>query len=117
MPEEQSLATALPKDVKEESYAAPVDDFPSQASSRSRRIRRACFWLAILAVVVGGIAFGIRRRARAAPDMHYETAVADRGTIAAKVTATGSLSALLTVQVGSQVSGRVQELFVDFNSQ
>ena len=40
----------------------------------------------------------------------------DRGTIAAKVTATGNLSALLTVQVGSQVSGRVQELYVDYNS-
>jgi HlyD family secretion protein len=32
------------------------------------------------------------------------------------VTATGTLSALVTVQVGSQVSGRVQQLFVDFNS-
>ncbi|MGV2481254.1 UNVERIFIED_CONTAM: biotin/lipoyl-binding protein, partial [Salmonella enterica subsp. enterica serovar Weltevreden] len=35
----------------------------------------------------------------------------------ARVTATGTLSALVTVQVGSQVSGRIQELNVDFNSQ
>jgi HlyD family secretion protein len=35
----------------------------------------------------------------------------------AKVTATGTLSALVTVQVGSQVSGRVQALYADFNSQ
>ena len=48
--------------------------------------------------------------------MAFETTPADRGTVAAKVTATGNLSALLTVQVGSQVSGRVQELFVDYNS-
>jgi len=40
----------------------------------------------------------------------------DRGRIVARVTATGTLSALVTVQVGSQVSGRVQQLFVDFNS-
>ncbi len=68
-------------------------------------------------LIVGGVSLFILRRARAVPDMHYETANADRGTIAAKITATGSLSALLTVQVGSQVSGRVQELFADYNSQ
>jgi len=46
----------------------------------------------------------------------FETASVDRGRIVARVTATGTLSALVTVQVGSQVSGRIQELFVDFNS-
>jgi HlyD family secretion protein len=46
----------------------------------------------------------------------YRTVKPDRGTIAAKVTATGTLSALVTVDVGSQVSGRIQEIFVDFNS-
>jgi HlyD family secretion protein len=50
------------------------------------------------------------------PQVNCETANADRGPITIKVTATGNLSALLTVQVGSQVSGRVQQLFVDYNS-
>ncbi|HLL54883.1 MAG TPA: efflux RND transporter periplasmic adaptor subunit, partial [Myxococcaceae bacterium] len=45
-----------------------------------------------------------------------ETAKVERGRIAARVTATGTLSALVTVQVGSQVSGRIQSLEVDFNS-
>jgi HlyD family secretion protein len=40
----------------------------------------------------------------------------DRGRIVARVTATGTLSALVTVQVGSQVSGRIQALYADFNS-
>lgn len=40
----------------------------------------------------------------------------DRGRIVARVTATGTLSALVTVQVGSQVSGRIQQLLVDYNS-
>ena len=40
----------------------------------------------------------------------------DRGRIVARVTATGTLSALVTVQVGSQVSGRIAEIYVDFNS-
>lgn len=46
----------------------------------------------------------------------FETAVAARGPIGARVTATGTLSPLVEVQVGSQVSGRIQELRVDFNS-
>jgi HlyD family secretion protein len=47
---------------------------------------------------------------------HLERATVDRGTITGKVTATGSLSALVTVQVGSQVSGRIQDLGADFGS-
>jgi len=45
----------------------------------------------------------------------FETAAVARGPIAARVTATGTLSPLVEVQVGSQVSGRIQELLVDFN--
>jgi HlyD family secretion protein len=54
------------------------------------------------------------RRSKTA--IQWDTANVDRGRIVARVTATGTLSALVTVQVGSQVSGRIQQLFVDFNS-
>jgi HlyD family secretion protein len=47
--------------------------------------------------------------------LKFETLAVDRGTITSKVTATGTLSALVTVQIGSQVSGRIAELHVDFN--
>ncbi|MGQ0504595.1 MAG: efflux RND transporter periplasmic adaptor subunit [Myxococcaceae bacterium] len=66
-----------------------------------------------LAVAVAGAM--IFRRETVAP-VRYTTAKADRGRVVAKVTATGTLSALVTVQVGSQVSGRVSELHADFNS-
>jgi HlyD family secretion protein len=46
----------------------------------------------------------------------YQTSAIDRGPIVAKVTASGTLSALVTVQVGSQVSGRIREILADFNS-
>jgi len=49
--------------------------------------------------------------------VQWETAPVDRGRVVARVTATGTLSALVTVQVGSQVSGRIQQLFVDYNSE
>ena len=47
----------------------------------------------------------------------YDTYAVDRGTVVAKITATGRLSALVTVQVGSQVSGRIRELHADFNAE
>jgi len=43
-----------------------------------------------------------------------EKARVERGDVTGRVTATGSLSALVTVQVGSQVSGRISELYADF---
>jgi HlyD family secretion protein len=56
----------------------------------------------------------VRAAARGAP--RYDTVAVDRGPNVAKVTATGTLSALVTVQVGTQVSGRIKQIFVDFNS-
>lgn len=46
----------------------------------------------------------------------YRTAPAEKGPITETVTATGNLNAVTTVQVGSQVSGAIQEILVDFNS-
>ncbi len=51
-------------------------------------------------------------------DEEYEffTASVARGTIQNTVSATGTVEAVLTVQVGSQVSGQIQTLYADFNS-
>ncbi|HYL10138.1 MAG TPA: efflux RND transporter periplasmic adaptor subunit [Candidatus Acidoferrales bacterium] len=46
----------------------------------------------------------------------YYTAKVDKGDISQVVSATGTINAVITVQVGSQVSGNVDKLFVDFNS-
>jgi HlyD family secretion protein len=46
----------------------------------------------------------------------FETAMAKTGSIINSVTATGTLQATTTVQVGTQVSGVIRELYVDFNS-
>ena len=73
--------------------------------------------LALVVLIGGGIGFWMWRRSVAASaGPRYDTVAVDRGAIAAKVTATGTLSALVTVQVGSQVSGRIAEILVDFNS-
>lgn len=48
--------------------------------------------------------------------MQYITQSADRGDIRATVSATGTVNAVTTVLVGTQVSGTIKQLFVDFNS-
>ena len=52
---------------------------------------------------------------RAEP-VHYKTASVDRGPITSVVTATGTVNPVVSVQVGSQVSGKIAKLFADFNS-
>ncbi len=91
-----------------------MSDF--EVRPRTRGVGRTVLWLLIVAAICGAATLLYFRRAHAAPNVAFETTPADRGTVAAKVTATGNLSALLTVQVGSQVSGRVLELLVDYNS-
>ncbi len=80
--------------------------------------RRAVPWLVAVALASGSAAGYVAwQRKKSAAQPAYRTVKPTRGDVAAKVTATGTLSARVTVQVGSQVSGRVQELFADFNSQ
>jgi HlyD family secretion protein len=47
----------------------------------------------------------------------YETGQLDRGIVEKSISSTGSVAALVTVDVGSQISGQIAELKVDFNSQ
>jgi HlyD family secretion protein len=71
-----------------------------------------------LVVIVGllVIAFVVRQfRNNGTAD--YQTATVTRGPITQAVTATGTLNPVVNVQVGSQVSGNISKLFVDFNSQ
>jgi len=71
--------------------------------------------LAIIAVIavlgLGGWAY-LRGQNR----VEYRTAKVERGDIEATISATGNPNAVVTVQVGSQVSGNIKELHADFNT-
>ncbi len=72
--------------------------------------------LVFMALVVGGGVWGylfVQRRGTSPP---YRFARVERGPLTAAVSATGNLNAVITVQVGSQVSGQIKQLFADFNS-
>jgi len=72
--------------------------------------------LVALAVGAGLVASGKSGLGSRAARYHFEKARVERGDLTGRVTATGTLSALVTVQVGSQVSGRIAELCADFGS-
>lgn len=72
----------------------------------------------VLAVLGGGAYAYVRyEKASATADIQWKTTPATKSRIVGKVTATGTLSAVVTVQVGAQVSGRISALMVDFNSE
>jgi len=72
-------------------------------------------WLVLVAIaLVAGllVTLGMSR----APKQQYFTSKVQRGTINDMVQATGTINAVKTVQVGSQVSGTISKLSADFNS-
>ncbi|MBQ7593807.1 MAG: efflux RND transporter periplasmic adaptor subunit [Synergistaceae bacterium] len=72
----------------------------------------------ILLAIIFGIGFGVYKYVTRDKTVKYSftTAEVTRGDIVSTVTATGELSAVDVVDVGTQVSGRIEEIYVDFNS-
>jgi HlyD family secretion protein len=71
----------------------------------------------MLALVAGGTIFLVLEKpwAKGETPITFQTVTVGKGSIAAQVTANGTLSARGTVLVGAQVSGRVTEIHADFN--
>ena len=72
-------------------------------------------YLLILLVLTGGTIYYVYSRNKVQL-FSWRNAKVEKGDIAVIVTATGSINAVTTVQVGTQVSGTISKLFVDFNS-
>lgn len=73
---------------------------------------------AALGLTAAGIGYWtLRPTGGAANDTPYRTAAIDRGRITASVRATGTLTPMTTVVVGSQLSGQIVEILADYNSQ
>jgi HlyD family secretion protein len=100
---------------------AEVSLAPTQ--TRTAPLRKSRVWRTLRWVVVGLVAVALAlvgwryAHAPSVPVVRYQSAPVDHGALAAKVTASGTVSAIVTVQVGSQVSGRIQAWYADFSSQ
>ena len=77
---------------------------------------RRLIWLLLIAAIIAVVVVLVLKRRGAVEESAYRTSPVDRGDITMTVTATGSLSAVTTVQVGSQVSGIIRALYADFNT-
>ena len=78
--------------------------------------RKRIILLIIVLLVLAGTGYGFRLWNQGAKESPYISVAVEKGNITQVVTATGTLSAVITVQVGSQVSGAIDKLFADFNS-
>jgi HlyD family secretion protein len=77
--------------------------------------RRSLILIGVVLLVAGaGVAYALLGSLRPAPGYRY--AEVERGTITAAVSATGTLTPVVSVQVGSQISGQIKELYADYNS-
>lgn len=98
--------------------ASTVTAPKSENGRGGRHVARRLFKYGVASLLaIGVVVVAVRmQRAPQASRFQLDAAKVDRGEIHAKVTANGALSALVTVNVGSQVSGRVQTLLVDYGS-
>lgn len=83
------------------------------AKRRLLRIPRFVLWLAGVLIVAAILLILLNR---GGAKNSYTFAVVDRGTIESTVMTSGNLNAVITVQVGSQVSGNIIALYADFNT-
>jgi HlyD family secretion protein len=79
-------------------------------------MRRKLLLTAVLLLLGASVTTGYMYYNGRQTPVHYLTAHVEQGRIATTVNATGTLNAVVTVQVGSQVSGIINRLLVDYNS-
>jgi HlyD family secretion protein len=105
---------ALPDHATASQSATVTDTRAASIVNPLRSRRRVVVIGAIAAAIVAALAYWWTHRA-AAPD--YLTAEVSRGAVMRTVTASGTVNPVTTVQVGTYVSGVIQELHCDFNTE
>lgn len=88
---------------------------PPRPAKRRLRLPKAG-WIALTLLVVAALGFaGWQAMKPKAPKDPYRTAAVETGAITKAVSASGTLEALVTVEVGSQISGQIIKVMADFN--
>src|SRR3989475_6810315 len=82
------------------------------------RLMKPPAWVIVSALLLAGMGTGgyVYWNGDQKALVRYKTAKIERGTVTQAVTATGTINPVITVQVGSQVSGIIKRLYADFNS-
>lgn len=80
---------------------------------RSKKFKAAALFLIIAAAAGGGLYWQFGRK----ETVRYKSVPVARGSLLSKIQATGTLNPVETVDVGTQISGTIKELFFDYNSE
>ena len=95
---------------------ADLPEIGALSAPKAPRAFRFPGWIAAAILLLATAAGAIFLRMTAPRKSPYLTARIDRGDIESTVTTSGTLNAVTTVQVGSQVSGNIVALYADFNT-
>lgn len=80
-----------------------------------KRIGRMVVGVTVIAALVGGGYWYTKQRSAQSPAQRYKLATLEKGEVTQTVSANGTLNPVVLVSVGTQVSGTVKKLYVDFN--
>lgn len=93
----------------------PLNTHASPADGRKKIVTHGLMVALPLLLVVGGISWWLMQGKGDA--VSYKTAKIERGNLQATVSASGAVNPVTQVSVGTQISGQIKELYVDFNSE
>ena len=102
---ESDSSLQVTRGPKRRKLQSPARVYKRSGLLQPKHKRRIIGGLAVVAVAGGALLAWRLIWKKGEGAVEYETAVAERGSLSAQVTATGTLSPVVTVQVGSQVSG------------
>ena len=80
-----------------------------------KRIGKIILATTVLAGLIGGGIWYANQRAAQNPELRYKLGTVEKGDVTQTVSANGTLNPVVLVSVGTQVSGTVKKLYVDFN--
>ena len=80
-----------------------------------KRIGKILLGATLATALVGGGIWYAKQRAANDPEQRYKLATIEKGEVTQTVSANGTLNPVVLVSVGTQVSGTVRKLYVDFN--
>ncbi|MGB7502804.1 MAG: efflux RND transporter periplasmic adaptor subunit [Azonexus sp.] len=80
-----------------------------------KHIGKILIGVTLAAAMIGGGVWYAKQRAAQNPELRYKLATIQKGDVTQTVSANGTLNPLVLVNVGTQVSGTVKKLYVDFN--
>ena len=80
-----------------------------------KRIGKILIGIALAAGLIGGGVWYAKQRAAQNPETRYKLATIEKGDVTQTVSANGTLNPVVLISVGTQVSGTVKKLYVDFN--